>query len=433
MALLKKERAYDFYYQIMRHARDAWGMTMLFKDDLRDQGARVAAQYVGQFGAKREWLGGMTAALADLGMSMQACMTAPSEIMMSAEGMPALTNARVSGDGGRDVGLAALGSLLTSLVGVGWSKDNVRTADPEQGNVDAMQTIELQMLVAALSLGPVGIADALSALPSDPTARITSNVSLVKGAIALNGTLLQPSFPLTPLASFCAGSSTCSQGAHASSVWATHTAVPCGGRSAGARSSTAAPCFYFTVVGFSLEAPRSAAAPMPSPTAGPINCTFIRNADKMAGHCFKTINNTTRAACCDSCVTFRHSSAGSCEAAVRDPVAGTCYLITGTAGNHQTRKSNDREVFFMPPTPPTPPIPPPPPFAVSLADELFPLVDAGPSEVRGFAEPPAGFFLGAGDTAPASAYVMTRGRHAAADGGQCATWVDVAGSVGVGV
>ena len=36
-------------------------------------------------------------------------------------------NARVSGDGGVSVYVAAMGSLLTSMVGIGWSKDNVKT------------------------------------------------------------------------------------------------------------------------------------------------------------------------------------------------------------------------------------------------------------------------------------------------------------------
>lgn len=106
-------------------------------------------------------------------------MTAPFEIMMSLT-MPAVSNARVSGDGGINIGQASLGALLTSLVGVAWSKDNIRTTHDQSMPF-------LQMLMSTLSLGPVGIADALSAMPTDPSARITSNVSLVMMAISQNG------------------------------------------------------------------------------------------------------------------------------------------------------------------------------------------------------------------------------------------------------
>ena len=90
---------------------------------------------------------------------MQACMTATTEILASVENMSALTNARVSGDGGRSIAQAMHGSVLTSMVGVGWSKDNIRTA-PDSGS-----NPELQMMMATLSLGPVGLADRLSADP----------------------------------------------------------------------------------------------------------------------------------------------------------------------------------------------------------------------------------------------------------------------------
>jgi hypothetical protein len=60
------------------------------------------------------WLRGLTGALAQLGLSMQACMTAPVEILASAQNMSALTNARVSGDGGISIASAAAGSVLAA-------------------------------------------------------------------------------------------------------------------------------------------------------------------------------------------------------------------------------------------------------------------------------------------------------------------------------
>ena len=34
MALIQPSASYDFYLELLRHARDEWGMGMLFKDDL---------------------------------------------------------------------------------------------------------------------------------------------------------------------------------------------------------------------------------------------------------------------------------------------------------------------------------------------------------------------------------------------------------------
>ena len=142
----------------------AQGMTMLFKDDLQDQGARITQFFPERFGVKLDWLRGLTAALAELGLSMQACMTAPMEILADVHSMTAITNARVSGDGGVSVYAAAMGSLLTSMVGIGWPKDNVKTATHGGGVGDrpGPRFPELQMMLATLSLGPVGITDPLS-------------------------------------------------------------------------------------------------------------------------------------------------------------------------------------------------------------------------------------------------------------------------------
>ena len=42
---------------------------------------------------------------------------------------PAVTNARANGDGGLDVASLPLTGLLAATAGLGWSKDNLRTAD----------------------------------------------------------------------------------------------------------------------------------------------------------------------------------------------------------------------------------------------------------------------------------------------------------------
>ena len=60
VALLKPERSYAFYTEIMQRARDEWGMTMLFKDDLAHQGQDMMRLYPDQWDIRRAWLGGLT-------------------------------------------------------------------------------------------------------------------------------------------------------------------------------------------------------------------------------------------------------------------------------------------------------------------------------------------------------------------------------------
>ena len=77
-------------------------------------------------------------------------------------------------------------TLLASMVGLGWSKDNLRTADrcyvpglypngtvkwpcgsinANEGTSGMFKQQMQQTMLAALSLGPVGISDQLSASP----------------------------------------------------------------------------------------------------------------------------------------------------------------------------------------------------------------------------------------------------------------------------
>eukprot|EP01052_Picozoa_sp_SAG31_P042791 SAG31_NODE_6910_length_1853_cov_6.956455_1_plen_162_part_00 len=74
------------------------------------------------------WLGGQALAAAKHGVEVQFCMALAHQILMSSD-WPSVTNARVNGDGGLDVVHLTLPALLAATVGLGWSKDNLRTAD----------------------------------------------------------------------------------------------------------------------------------------------------------------------------------------------------------------------------------------------------------------------------------------------------------------
>merc|ERR1719201_1382957 len=161
----------------------------------------------------------MTRAAADQGAEIQYCMALAHQVLNSLE-WPAVTNVRANGDGGLAVESLVLPSILSGALGLGWSKDNLRTADrcyvdglypngtvkwpcgsvnKREGTSGAFKMQRQQTILAALSLGPVGISDQLSSYPTNASATITSNVPLVMGACAATGDLLQPSYPLTPL------------------------------------------------------------------------------------------------------------------------------------------------------------------------------------------------------------------------------------------
>ena len=84
-------------------------------------------------------------------------------------------------------------------------------------------------MLAALSLGPVGISDQLTTYPTNINATITSNVPLVMTTCAATGDLLQPSYPLVALDRAVARALE----SPTVTLWGTYTAVP--GAAAAAR------------------------------------------------------------------------------------------------------------------------------------------------------------------------------------------------------
>jgi hypothetical protein len=240
VAVAHPDSAHAFYTSILSTARAQWGMQQLFTDFLCWRGAALASALPGYFGAGEAWLGGMARAAQDLGMEVQFCMACGHQALLSLQ-WPAVTNARGSGDGGAGtpgVRSFTFSSVMAALVGLGWSKDNLRLRIWDQGDT------ELQTLLAALSLGPVGLSDQLEGFPAWPApgAGVVTNVTLALSLCAANGTLLTPSFPLTPVEPHMAFEG--GLGNLEGNVYATFTVV--GG---GAGSS---PAVWFTALGFTL-------------------------------------------------------------------------------------------------------------------------------------------------------------------------------------
>ena len=237
IAVSHPDSAYDFYTSIFSTAHKDWHMDQLFTDFLCWRGGALAAQLPSYYGAGEAWLGGMSRAAQDLDMEVQYCMACGHQALSSLQ-WPGVTNARGSGDGGAGtagVRSFTFSSVMAALVGLGWSKDNLRLSIFSQGDT------LLQALLAALSLGPVGLSDQLEGFPEwpAPDAGVVTNVTLAMSLCTANGTLLTPSFPLTPIENHMAFEN--GLGNLEGNVYATFTVVP--GTAAGV---------WFTALGFTL-------------------------------------------------------------------------------------------------------------------------------------------------------------------------------------
>jgi len=255
-SVIHPDDAYAFYTSILKPAVQ-WNMQHLFADFTCMRGPRLAQNLPAYYGAEAVWMQGFTSAAADLGMETQFCMSCAHQALASLT-LPSVTNFRASNDGGMDPTELVFSSILISAVGAGWSKDNLRLAAWGPG------TTELQTLLAALSLGPVQLGDVLQGfpayLPKGSFPGVNTNVTLAMSTCTANGTLLQPSFPLTPIEPLLVGGEG-GLDVTAGHVLATLTTVPTVAAGAAAASS---PCAWYTAIGYTATA---ASSPSPPPFA----------------------------------------------------------------------------------------------------------------------------------------------------------------------
>jgi hypothetical protein len=220
-------------------------MQLLFTDFLCWRAGALAAALPDYYGSGEAWLGGMARAAQDLGMEVQFCMACGHQALLSLQ-LPAVTNARGSGDGGAGTPgerSFTFSSVMAALVGLGWSKDNLRL------RIFSPEDTQLQTLLTALSLGPVGLSDQLEGFPAwpAPDAGVVTNVTLAMSLCTANGTLLTPSFPLTPVEEHMAFEG--GLGNLEGNVYATFTVV---------RGGAAGSGVWFTALGFTLAGNGSA-------------------------------------------------------------------------------------------------------------------------------------------------------------------------------
>ena len=151
------------------------------------------------------WYVGMAKAAGERNVTIQYCLPSATDMLESLS-LPAVVQARASGDYARPEGnkqpwgnVVTLGgaSLLMGATKMAPSKDTLWTASP-QPNTSSDRTnsgyhtqphVELDSILAVLSLGPVGISDALG---------LTDAGLISQGfASATDSTLLRPSRPLS--------------------------------------------------------------------------------------------------------------------------------------------------------------------------------------------------------------------------------------------
>ena len=187
------QQSYSFYSDLFKTGI-ANGMHS-FEPDFMNQNYNCVPDFVTTMGRSEEWMSGMADAAHDLGITVQWCYATPSDVMQALH-YPSVTNFRVSNDfcygNSWNVGES---SLLAWAMGAAPSKDTLWTSNNDRFVVTRCPwtrdhetpAVELHVVIALMTTGPVGISDGLN----------MTNATLLKRTITANGSLLQPSKPLT--------------------------------------------------------------------------------------------------------------------------------------------------------------------------------------------------------------------------------------------
>eukprot|EP00435_Cladocopium_sp_Y103_P075365 s16_g56.t2 len=185
------------FYRVLFDYGMANGMSG-FEHDFLNFNFLAVPHFRQTFGASARWLQAMDQAATERALPVQFCMALPSDLMQSLE-FSSTTNYRASGDYASsdnfDIGAS---SLLGYALQLRPSKDNLWTHRPERAAASGKpwgphqnpgSNCELNLLIATLSTGPVGIADQAG----------DSNATLLLRSIRSDGLILQPDKPATSI------------------------------------------------------------------------------------------------------------------------------------------------------------------------------------------------------------------------------------------
>eukprot|EP00037_Helgoeca_nana_P037162 m.14838 g.14838 ORF g.14838 m.14838 type:complete len:847 (-) comp8470_c0_seq1:104-2644(-) len=192
--------AYGFFYALFLQGKQL-GMTAYETDFMSDHWLPTPGLAADVHGLAT-YLASLGEAGADLGVPMQWCMPTAGIALFAAR-LPAVTNVRVSVDyaceGPVDLNVTwpanfgiGIGSLLFASVGVVPSKDVLQTTAHQPGMIAAcgsthdQPNVELDLVLAVLSTGPVGLGDGIG----------ETNFSLAAACCRTDGVILKPSTPL---------------------------------------------------------------------------------------------------------------------------------------------------------------------------------------------------------------------------------------------
>lgn len=180
-----------------------------------------------------QWYAGMAQAAAERGVIIQYCLPSATDMLVALD-LPAVVQARASPDYVNTVDNAADfagSSLLMGAVRIAPSKDTLwtRTTQPptysdtmQKGDYTTQPHVQLDVILATLSLGPVGISDGYN----------QTDTSLISQSFlsSTNSTLLRPSRPVSWVdAVFFNKTLACAQGSSScqwNDVRSTHAEVP---------------------------------------------------------------------------------------------------------------------------------------------------------------------------------------------------------------
>jgi len=172
----------------------SWNMITYEQDWLIRQTQRMSQLQTDVFFGKY-WLGNMSRAASEHGVTVQYCMPLPLHVLHSTQ-CQAVTQIRTSDDYLHSVEQWNIGvnSLLSWSLGLIPFKDvlwstTYQPGNPKYSNETYESNPEMQLIVAVLSTGPVGIGDQIG----------KTNISLVKRCCMTDGKILKPDKPATPI------------------------------------------------------------------------------------------------------------------------------------------------------------------------------------------------------------------------------------------
>lgn len=254
-SLVAPEDSYNFFARFFDLGKSMTkGRFSTYEIDFLDANFKGCADCFLDVNAADKWYSGMADAALERNISIQYCLPSATD-MLASLALPAVVQARASGDYARPEGdmkpwgnVVTLGgaSLLMGATKMAPSKDTLWTKSPQPPTSSDRTTsgyhtqphVDLDSILATLSLGPVGISDALGetdiqlisqafASPSDSTLLRPSRPLSTVDAVFTNKSLGQDAGPALAVCNHTHGS--CTTTAGQSDVRSTHASLHGGG------------------------------------------------------------------------------------------------------------------------------------------------------------------------------------------------------------